>query len=160
MNAEAKTSSLIGLAFILCVVVAALLYISSFGHRSVAATITSFDECAAAGNPILDSYPEQCRTRDGALFINEHQTAVVASSSSQVTVGEGCAIAGCSKEICTEASDASGIVSSCVYLPQFACFKTARCEKQSDGTCNWTPTAELQACIRSSPMPLVAPMSD
>ncbi|MBU0758405.1 MAG: hypothetical protein KKF44_10130 [Nanoarchaeota archaeon] len=30
--------------------------------------ITSFDECVAAGNPILESYPAQCRTKDGQSF--------------------------------------------------------------------------------------------
>jgi hypothetical protein len=33
------------------------------------ATITTFDECVAAGNAIMESYPRQCRTADGELFI-------------------------------------------------------------------------------------------
>ncbi len=33
--------------------------------------ITSFDECAAAGYPIMESYPEQCRTPDGKVFVAE-----------------------------------------------------------------------------------------
>lgn len=33
--------------------------------------ITSFEECAAAGNPIMESYPEQCRTPDGTTFVRE-----------------------------------------------------------------------------------------
>jgi hypothetical protein len=36
-----------------------------------ASSITSFDECAAAGYPIMESYPEQCATPDGRTFINE-----------------------------------------------------------------------------------------
>ena len=36
--------------------------------------ITNFDQCVAAGNPILESYPEQCRTPDGRQFINERQS--------------------------------------------------------------------------------------
>lgn len=31
--------------------------------------ITNFEECAAAGYPILDSYPEQCMTPDGKRFV-------------------------------------------------------------------------------------------
>lgn len=30
--------------------------------------INSFEDCAAAGYPIMESYPEQCRTRDGRNF--------------------------------------------------------------------------------------------
>jgi hypothetical protein len=32
--------------------------------------ITNFDECVAAGNPVMESYPPQCRTDDGRLFIS------------------------------------------------------------------------------------------
>jgi hypothetical protein len=34
-------------------------------------TITNFQECVAAGNAILESYPEQCITQDGQKFINQ-----------------------------------------------------------------------------------------
>ncbi len=34
------------------------------------AEITSFEECAAAGNPIMESYPRQCRA-DGRTFVEE-----------------------------------------------------------------------------------------
>ncbi len=30
--------------------------------------INSFEDCVAAGNPILESFPEQCRTPDGRSF--------------------------------------------------------------------------------------------
>ncbi|MFZ5365362.1 MAG: DUF333 domain-containing protein [Patescibacteria group bacterium] len=33
--------------------------------------IENFDECAAAGNPVMESYPRQCRTADGRLFVEE-----------------------------------------------------------------------------------------
>jgi len=31
--------------------------------------IHSFEECAAAGNPVMESYPRQCRTADGKHFV-------------------------------------------------------------------------------------------
>lgn len=31
-------------------------------------SVTSFEECVAAGNPVMESYPPQCRTEDGELF--------------------------------------------------------------------------------------------
>lgn len=33
--------------------------------------ITTFEECAAAGNVILESYPPQCRTKDGQSFTQD-----------------------------------------------------------------------------------------
>jgi len=32
--------------------------------------IVTFEQCVAAGNPIMESFPERCRTQDGALFVN------------------------------------------------------------------------------------------
>ena len=34
-------------------------------------TINSFEECAVAGYPIMESYPRQCRTSDGETFIED-----------------------------------------------------------------------------------------
>ncbi len=33
--------------------------------------IDSFEDCVAAGNPIMESYPRQCRTEDGKHFVEE-----------------------------------------------------------------------------------------
>lgn len=33
------------------------------------AVINSFEECAKAGYPVMESYPRQCRTPDGRLFV-------------------------------------------------------------------------------------------
>lgn len=33
--------------------------------------INSFEECAVAGYPIMESYPEQCRTPDGKIFVRK-----------------------------------------------------------------------------------------
>lgn len=32
--------------------------------------ITNFEECVAAGNPVMDSYPEQC-SANGQTFVKE-----------------------------------------------------------------------------------------
>ncbi len=32
-------------------------------------SIHSFEECVAAGNPVMESYPRQCRTNDGKHFV-------------------------------------------------------------------------------------------
>ena len=33
--------------------------------------ITNFEECADAGNPVMESYPRQCRDEEGNLFVEE-----------------------------------------------------------------------------------------
>ena len=33
--------------------------------------INSFEECIAAGNPMMESYPRQCYTQDGKHFVEE-----------------------------------------------------------------------------------------
>ncbi|MDP3645643.1 MAG: hypothetical protein Q8R25_00995 [bacterium] len=156
---EMKTTSLIVLAIILSVIAGVLLKISSVVQEYRFAQIASYEECVAAGNPIMESYPTQCRTPDGRTFVNPNEH-VDAPPLTQQYVQNGCAIAGCSGEICTEASEASGVVSACVYLPEFSCYKTARCERQGDGKCGWLQTTELSTCIAAAPKIEVEPMSD
>lgn len=33
--------------------------------------VNSFEECEAAGNPVMESYPRQCRSASGELFVEE-----------------------------------------------------------------------------------------
>lgn len=35
--------------------------------------VSSFEECVAAGNPVMESFPEKCKTPDGRQFIREIQ---------------------------------------------------------------------------------------
>jgi hypothetical protein len=39
------------------------------------------------------------------------------------------------------------MASTCEWLPEYACYKTATCEKQADGKCGWTQTPTLTACL-------------
>jgi len=55
-----------------------------------------------------------------------------------------CHVGGCSGQIC---SDQEGIVSTCEWREEYACYQTATCERQTDGTCGWTQTPELNACL-------------
>lgn len=38
---------------------------------SIPATILSFEDCMNAGNPIMESYPRQCKTADGRTYAEE-----------------------------------------------------------------------------------------
>ena len=62
-------------------------------------------------------------------------------------VSTGCFIGGCSGEIC---SDQKGMMSNCIYKAEFACYKNAKCERQSTGQCGWTATPDLKLCIQNA----------
>jgi len=40
-------------------------------RNTIASSITTFEECAAAGNPVMESHPRQCRTVDGEHFVEK-----------------------------------------------------------------------------------------
>lgn len=88
-----KTSTLIGLVVVLAIIAGLLLALSNIAKQQRVLSITTYEECAAAGYPIMESYPEQCATPDGRLFVNSEQqiiapiitdaSSTVATSSSQ-----------------------------------------------------------------------------
>jgi hypothetical protein len=59
---------IVGIALLSALIVALILIRP---QHAVAPTvsITSFEECEKAGYPILETYPEQCRTSSGGLFV-------------------------------------------------------------------------------------------
>ncbi|MEP6653399.1 MAG: hypothetical protein ABJA82_08580 [Myxococcales bacterium] len=58
-----------------------------------------------------------------------------------------CLRAGCSGELCVEESKAAGLVTTCEWRPEYACYKNAACERQPGGACGFTPTPELKQCL-------------
>ncbi len=61
-------------------------------------------------------------------------------------VGEGCVISGCSRQVCGDVADMNGGVTTCEWKEEYACYASARCERQGNGQCGWTETAELTQC--------------
>ena len=56
------------------IVVAILLFIMWGGNYSLnkdEIVITKFEECVAAGNVVMESYPRQCMTSDDMVFIEQ-----------------------------------------------------------------------------------------
>lgn len=60
-----------------------------------------------------------------------------------------CVKGGCSSTICTEPGN--DVITTCEMKPEFACYQTATCERQQDGACGWTESAELTACLANPP---------
>ncbi len=55
-----------------------------------------------------------------------------------------CFTGGCSGQIC---SDQEGLISTCEWREEYACYQTATCERQSNDECGWTETPELTTCL-------------
>jgi len=63
--------------------------------------------------------------------------------------GNGCKTTGCSSHLCVDERDGD-VVSTCEWRDEYACYQTARCERQASGQCGWTQTSELQSCLSGS----------
>ncbi|CAN5707838.1 hypothetical protein BH11PAT2_BH11PAT2_06310 [soil metagenome] len=88
--------------------------------------------------------------KDGAPSDSSYRfTFSVQSHTSASTTGpvatKRCYIGGCSSELC---SDSPGAISSCIYRSEYACYKTATCERQPSGKCGWTQTTQLLTCLQ------------
>lgn len=139
MDQGMKTSTLIGLVVVLAIAAALLLALSNIAKQQRILSIETFAQCAEAGYPIMESYPEQCMTPDGRTFVN----------TSQQIVASGCEVGGCSAQLCGEVGD--DLMSDCMYRPEYACYQShSSCERQSDGKCDWTPNESLSTCIATA----------
>jgi hypothetical protein len=54
-----------------------------------------------------------------------------------------CRKTGCSGQICSDVD----MVTTCEYRQEYACYQAARCERQANGECGFTPTSELSTCL-------------
>lgn len=60
--------------------------------------------------------------------------------------GGGCMRTGCSGQLCADMP----LASTCEFRPEYACYASAACERQSDGSCGWTASPALTACIAAA----------
>lgn len=58
------------ITLVIIVILAGAIIFYFLNHQNASQKeITSFEECVAAGNPVMESYPSQCRTEDGRVFV-------------------------------------------------------------------------------------------
>ena len=57
-----------------------------------------------------------------------------------------CMKTGCSGQVCSDQE----VMTTCEYKTEYACYKKAACERQANGDCGFTPTPELNACLRKA----------
>ena len=151
MNPQTKTTTLIGILVVLTIVAGLLISLSNIAKQQRVLSINTFEECALAGYPIAESYPEQCRTPDGRMFVNDKQLPVSNEPDGLGISANGCAVAGCSGQLCVSADEAGSVVTTCEFKAEYACYREAQCEPQADGKCGWTETAELKRCLANPP---------
>jgi hypothetical protein len=72
----------------------------------------------------------------------------IADASSETLTSPGCMRTGCSNHRGTEQGEA--VVSTCQWKEEYACYKTARCEKQANGKCGWSESSELTSCLKAA----------
>lgn len=63
------------------------------------------------------------------------------------TVSNGCYRGGCSGQLCSDKAGSEGLATTCEWREEYACYRTARCERQINGKCGWTQTTELTSCV-------------
>ncbi len=83
------------------------------------------------------------------LLGNEAFYLKVATATAPVT--GACKVGGCSSQLCGEASDMDGMVTTCEFRDEYACYQKATCERQTTGKCGWTESAELTQCLKNPP---------
>lgn len=94
------------------------------------------------------SYGNTCSALAGGTSV-----AREGSCAEEETGGEAasdCVRGGCGGELCNGPEEES-MASICVARPEHACYREAACERQADGACGFTQSAELSACLASPP---------
>lgn len=59
---------------------------------------------------------------------------------------EECKVTGCSGQVCSD----EDVITDCAWREEYACYKDATCERQSNGECGWTETESLKACLKAT----------
>ncbi len=70
-----------------------------------------------------------------------------------------CVVGGCSGQLCVSSS-VEPPITTCEWREEYACYESADCTVQDNGSCGWTPTADLEECLAGAstePAPTVDP---
>jgi hypothetical protein len=99
------------------------------------------DDCQYAGKShrVGDHFP----STDGCNQCSCTAQGVACTLIACVPSPSDCRRTGCSGQLCAD----HDVASTCEYRSEYACYLTAACERQADGTCAFTPTDELARCL-------------
>ena len=86
-----------GVLVLILIVLVGIGYLVFRSPNDTELAITNFEECVEAGNAVMESYPRQCRTEDGKLFVEEiedveEERVAAGYVSGHVTIGPICPV--------------------------------------------------------------------
>jgi len=93
------------------------------------------------------TYPNPCGALAGGTSV-AREGACAEEPGEQAA--SDCVRDGCGGELC-RGPEQESMASICVVRPEHACYREAPCERQPDGACGFTPSAELSACLANPP---------
>ncbi len=116
-----------------------------------------------ATDALLQNALTAMTTREGILVSGSHRAVTGPGGRAQMLVAsqfylraqddagsaKPCMKTGCSGQVCSDEE----VVTTCEYRPEYDCYKRARCERQANGQCGFTPTRELTECLNRSRRP-------
>lgn len=98
--------------------------------------------CPAIHDPVCGcngkTYPSACVANAAGVSV---------ASAGECAPPKPCFVGGCSGQVCSERE---GVISTCQWREEYACYRGATCERQENGSCGWTQTDELRSCIERS----------
>jgi len=124
--------------------------------------IAGVDLSAAGAPENLVSEATQAMTSSNGILVSGDHAPVTGPAGRSVTLkvtqfylragaGKGtsgslkpCKKTGCSSQICSDQE----VITTCEYKTEYECYRKATCERQANGDCGFTPTAELNACLK------------
>lgn len=94
------------------------------------------------------TYSNRCDAHAGGTSVARDGSC--AEDAPNEDASSGCIRTGCGGELC-QGADEEAMASICVARPEHACYRDAACERQADGSCGFTQTPELSACLANPP---------
>lgn len=130
--------------------------LNSIGQRHIAGVDLSG---AGANDSAVSQATDSMTTADGIIVAGSHvpvtgpagkaimlkasQFYLRAASDAGSKTNKTCIKTGCSGQVCAD----SEVITTCEWRPEYACYRRARCERQSDGKCGFTRTPALSECL-------------
>lgn len=77
--------------------------------------VTNFEDCVAAGNPVMESYPRQCRSAQGDLFVEEVDEGIMPPN--EYGDEEEPVFCTMDAKVCPDGSSVGRIAPNCEFAP-------------------------------------------
>jgi len=85
----------------------------------------------------------RCAVGYKAVDVCTETSSCSKSCEPEAPAPKACVVTGCSGQICAD----SDRITTCEYRAEYACYKSATCERGVDGACGWRQTTELKTCL-------------